>query len=299
MTITVEQENNILKGFGWYCDLKFLKEKSNETQFKTSLTSPRRPSLSISSQTWASASAWRSGCRVWELPVQTDGAHHKLIICQLRTSGWWVDSADTVQPVIFDETFTKTKLTLYFSCYLAVAVWRWHNWSAFGCLACFVSRLRRSLNYLNLLEEMPFGSCFFFCTVISLSTVWESESSSHRPGSEVFRLKAPLLAVGFIVQQVLLHDLVFRLEQEVAVRTGHGPATLVRWSEERSDARMMGGKEQIQTGWCYIKIRIGWQYKRTFIIGVLEIVVNSGHEFLHEMSPNVGHQVFLTLQLTL
>lgn len=91
MTITVEQENNILKGFGWYCDLKFLKEKSNETQFKTSLTSPRRPSLSISSQTWASASAWRSGCSVWELPVQTDGAHHKLIICQLRTSGWWVD----------------------------------------------------------------------------------------------------------------------------------------------------------------------------------------------------------------
>lgn len=63
----------------------------------------------------------------------------------------------------------------------------------------------------------------------------------------MFRLKAPLLAVGFIVQQVLLHDPVFRLEQEVAVRTGHGAATLVRWSKERSDARMMGDKEQIQT----------------------------------------------------
>lgn len=65
-----------------------------------------------------------------------------------------------------------------------------------------------------------------------ISDVW-TEFSSHPPGCEVVGLKAPLLTVGFIIQQVLFHDLVFGFKQEVAVRTGHGAAALVHWSERK------------------------------------------------------------------
>lgn len=62
-----------------------------------------------------------------------------------------------------------------------------------------------------------------------------AELSSHHPGCEVVRPKAPFFTVGFIILEVLLHDPVFRFKQEVAVRTGHRTAALVHWSERTAD----------------------------------------------------------------
>ncbi len=56
--------------------------------------------------------------------------------------------------------------------------------------------------------------------------------SSHHPWCEVVGLKTPLLTESFIIQQVMLHDLVFRFKQEVTVRTGHRTAAIVHWSEK-------------------------------------------------------------------
>lgn len=39
--------------------------------------------------------------------------------------------------------------------------------------------------------------------------------------------------------------------------------------------------------------------KLTFIVGVLEVVVDVGHEILHKMTPDVWHQVVLTLEFAL
>lgn len=37
--------------------------------------------------------------------------------------------------------------------------------------------------------------------------------------------------------------------------------------------------------------------KLTFIVGVLEVMVDVGHKVLHKMTPDVWHQVVLTLEL--
>lgn len=36
--------------------------------------------------------------------------------------------------------------------------------------------------------------------------------------------------------------------------------------------------------------------KLTFIVGVLEVVVDVGHKVLHKMTPDVWHQVVLALE---
>lgn len=61
----------------------------------------------------------------------------------------------------------------------------------------------------------------------------KAEFSSYCPGVKVAGLKPPLLTVGFIIQQVLLHYWVLGLKQEVAVRAGHGAATVIHCSENR------------------------------------------------------------------
>lgn len=38
--------------------------------------------------------------------------------------------------------------------------------------------------------------------------------------------------------------------------------------------------------------------KCTFIVGVLEVVVNVGHKALHKMPSDIRHQVVFTLHLT-
>lgn len=60
-----------------------------------------------------------------------------------------------------------------------------------------------------------------------------SEFFSHRSGCEVVRLKAPLFTVGFIIEQVLLHDLIFRVKQEVTVCTRHRTPAVVHWHIHR------------------------------------------------------------------
>lgn len=54
-----------------------------------------------------------------------------------------------------------------------------------------------------------------------------NSSFPHHPGCEVVSLKTPLLAVGFIIHQVLLHYLIFRLEQGVTVSTRYRTSAIV------------------------------------------------------------------------
>lgn len=100
---------------------------------------------------------------------------------------------------------------------------------------------------------------------------------------EVLLLEAPLVAVGFIVVQVLAHHLVFWFKQEVAEGAGHRLPAVVHWTgnEDRfhvSEGESVAGR------------------KLTLVVGVLEVVVNVGHKVLHKMAPDVWHQGVVTLE---
>lgn len=56
---------------------------------------------------------------------------------------------------------------------------------------------------------------------------------SHRPGGKVVLLKAPLFAVSFIIEQVLPHDRIFSIKQEVAVCTRRRTLAVVHWAEKK------------------------------------------------------------------
>lgn len=65
-----------------------------------------------------------------------------------------------------------------------------------------------------------------------------------------------------------------------------GPRSLIRERHSVDEEVFADGKSSAADG------------KLTLVVGVLEVVVNSGHKFLHKISPDVWHQVFFTLQFT-
>lgn len=53
--------------------------------------------------------------------------------------------------------------------------------------------------------------------------------SSDLPGCKVLLLETPLVTVGFVILQVLHHDLIFGLKQEVTERAGYCHPAVVHW----------------------------------------------------------------------
>lgn len=55
----------------------------------------------------------------------------------------------------------------------------------------------------------------------------------------------------------------------------------------------------VDKGYCSVMESSAADGKLTLIIGVLEVVVNGGHKFLHKITTNIRRQGFFTLQFTL
>lgn len=111
-------------------------------------------------------------------------------------------------------------------------------------------------------------------------------------------LKAPLITVGFIIVQVLPHDLVFGLKQEVTERAGHCLLAVVHWTNTKAEDEDIVFLASQSEGELNVVVRSSAAGRKlTFIVGVLEVVVNVGHKVLHEMPPDVWHQVVLALEL--
>lgn len=57
-------------------------------------------------------------------------------------------------------------------------------------------------------------------------------SFPHLTGGEVVSLKTPLLALGFLIHQILLHYLIFRLQPGVTVSTRYRTSAIIHWNRQ-------------------------------------------------------------------
>lgn len=155
--------------------------------------------------------------------------------------------------------------------------------------------------FLTFIKKSQVVDFFFLLTLnywIARSRV--SFFASDLPGCEVLLLKAPLITVGFIIVQVLPHHLVFGLKQEVTERAGHCLPAVVHWTNTKAQRHKMKASFFLASqseGELNVVVRSSAAGRKlTFIVGVLEVVVNVGHKVLHKMPPDVWHQVVLTLE---
>lgn len=122
---------------------------------------------------------------------------------------------------------------------------------------------------------------------------WYSFCFTHRPRFKIIIVEAPLLPVEPIIRHILLHHLVFGVEQHVTCCTRSSVLYIIYWKQSNT---------------CFKKpiiLHRSLQNKAkvlvivlTFIIRKLEVVIHSSYKLLHKEASNAGCQVLLAFKFT-